>query len=918
MSMRIAPMRPDRDRDAAQRAPGSVRWSSFSVARELAMASLVPTLVGVLGCVDLPAIERGTCGNRIVEAGEDCDSYEKGFVCRAPGSDFECRFDCTPTDSDPNRTCPIGYGCGSDGVCRSATGELELLGSQATEAPFLMLLADLDGGGTDDIVAAARSGTTVFHTGRDGVIQSSLLLSNLPSVPAVAQLTEDTIADVLLGYLALTGVGVMQGQRDGALLATAYAPYRSEPYDLAYVFAMEAIPTLLGEFASGDELIVYHDSQLTDAFAAAPIMATPRDVTRLAGSPVVGKLAQDLACEQVVLAYRDASAVDVLSPCAGGLGDVRYNHQAGSLEPELVFPSVTLADGATVEQPGARLTLLNDDDQLDLMVFTSEGVQFAFGMGDGHFNSLPILASDAEPDDSTISVDFSLDGPDATLLEATDLNDDGAVDFITPRFIALSTTLGNEVEYGGVANYGTPWDTTLIADFNGDGRRDVVTASTQSTRLQLHTVSAGGEMATYEVQLSGAPHHTALGDFDGNGIYDVVYAREAGDDADQDVLFALFGEPFSVFAPEVSLGRLHAIESLVPMQIPFMPDAIDDLVAVLEPDSKGRRDVAMFFGRTSRRLESPFSFVLDDQDAQVVAVAAGDVDGDEHADVCATTYLTDSGNTRMDLWMVPSTGDAELAADEVRHARLPEDISTIGGRLVSVDLDQDGVSEMLLVGPTLEDPPRGAFTVARFQDDDVVLDDPQYTDEVFLHDSSGQVSLANVGQERPRSGLPGDETDVLTADVDGDGDSDVLALGVDVEQQERVLVVVPNDDGSLDVRGRRVIREVTDGTTTMPLPVPCPFAIIEADADPEPEVAIGLYGQVVVLNLDLESEMLVARRALPMRENNVSDGASSSSAGGAERFTALAAGDVDGDGVEDLAAGTLSGIDVYRGVPTLE
>jgi len=38
------------------------------------------------GCADLPAITHGTCGNAVLDPGEDCDSFaSNGQFCRPAG-----------------------------------------------------------------------------------------------------------------------------------------------------------------------------------------------------------------------------------------------------------------------------------------------------------------------------------------------------------------------------------------------------------------------------------------------------------------------------------------------------------------------------------------------------------------------------------------------------------------------------------------------------------------------------------------------------------------------------------------------------------------------------------------------------------------------------------------------------------------
>ena len=64
----------------------------------MAKLVLIVASVAAIGCFDLPAIPTNTCGNGILEPGEDCDT----FANPALGSDLtctaSCRYACTPGD----------------------------------------------------------------------------------------------------------------------------------------------------------------------------------------------------------------------------------------------------------------------------------------------------------------------------------------------------------------------------------------------------------------------------------------------------------------------------------------------------------------------------------------------------------------------------------------------------------------------------------------------------------------------------------------------------------------------------------------------------------------------------------------------------------------------------------------------------
>lgn len=108
----------------------------------------------VAGCADIPRFEPDTCGNLVVEAGEDCDTFAdpdrgEALSCGpADGSPSACRYLC-----GGDARCPEGWVCSADLTCRHPDGRFVL-----ADDPALILradqleLADLTGDGVQEVV----------------------------------------------------------------------------------------------------------------------------------------------------------------------------------------------------------------------------------------------------------------------------------------------------------------------------------------------------------------------------------------------------------------------------------------------------------------------------------------------------------------------------------------------------------------------------------------------------------------------------------------------------------------------------------------------------------------------------------------------------------------------------------------------
>src|SRR5260221_3817009 len=115
-------------------------------------------LVAAADCADIAPMTRDVCGNGIVEPAnaEECDTYPSG-TCGEPTMLGACRYRCVFGSNEV--TCPDGFGCGADGICRRGSTSYEP-GSNVTHAAVERLArGDFDGDSRGDLVTVGDEGT---------------------------------------------------------------------------------------------------------------------------------------------------------------------------------------------------------------------------------------------------------------------------------------------------------------------------------------------------------------------------------------------------------------------------------------------------------------------------------------------------------------------------------------------------------------------------------------------------------------------------------------------------------------------------------------------------------------------------------------------------------------------------------------
>src|SRR5437588_8670878 len=103
------------------------------------------------GCTSFEPIARNTCGNGLLEPGEDCDSNDPRCV--------RCAVLCAS-----NADCPTSdYTCGTDGECHAPGGALAQPVVAGTFEVGDLRITDVDHDGAGDVVGVGTTSIVIRH-----------------------------------------------------------------------------------------------------------------------------------------------------------------------------------------------------------------------------------------------------------------------------------------------------------------------------------------------------------------------------------------------------------------------------------------------------------------------------------------------------------------------------------------------------------------------------------------------------------------------------------------------------------------------------------------------------------------------------------------------------------------------------------
>jgi FG-GAP repeat protein len=853
----------------------------------------------VFGCSNLEPIAADVCGNHVVERGvhEECDG---GPGCGAPEGIAPCRFSCDAAE------CPEGYGCGLDQVCRRPSGDFLLVPTTFDDQTRKLVVADADGDGHDDVLRVGAEHTALEFYGDAAEVAAATTLGYsdvTPGNPLLEDLNGDGRRDLGLAVgeaFVSQGLGVYRLREDRGLDPTVYVSLPIQGQSLRAVHAYVLPPYLDDEalaFVDGFLLgISPNNSEPVLVNQDAPIHAAKID------GIVAAHFAAGSACDRLVVGEGDATAVYVINPCfesVDELGNPTVEWRSAFHPADVTMINLPGAGRVRDYDPvqktlGRRQAIFavdwNFDGALDVAVTPKappDAMFVALGDGNGNF-ATPTVEQlyDRYPDlnacagtvaEGDQGMEKPCAPPDSSPLDFADFNGDGAPDLVREDGIYL---------FGGFFSWTCTchWLDVVVQDFDGNGTMDVAGSNFDDEGIEFLNGAGTGAFTRATLSTQGEAMQMVGGDFDGDLVNDLVFFEEVPvGDEDVTSLSVAFGRSAGPPEQPIIVGQIPEMRQIVAGRI-VGGDSASDLALIAATEGTADLSLAFVPGTSSRELTAPF-YLSVPVSANPIATAMlatvvgsfGGAEGERTFGFITRDVDFDSFGYQRP-WLLTAIGDAQLAASVGAYDTLEAGYYCDPCVAVAVDLDGDGVDEMVSLGDRafglgeivahVHTVGEGGFELA---------EDVDFTDFLFILDAPP-----------------------IAADLDADGRKDLVTVGVGWDP----LTFQPI--GSAQVV---VFWNEGDGTLHRPLGVdiagsPLALALIELDGDPLPEVIVGFEDGYGVVQVAPGRELAtVAVDELP----NIKGGKP-------PQGRRLGVGDLDGDGVQDLVVAGPQDQAVLRGV----
>lgn len=623
--------------------------------RSFLLLALLPLLV-TPACLELQTLEQGVCGNGVVDSGEDanglptgedCDGHAQGdFSCRPPTGTWPCSFNCF------EGKCPVGYGCGTDDVCRRPVPTFGLAPfthgpSQAQE----LYSGDFDADGRTDILGVEPGRARINFVGDTDVLQQvSVPALARPAIGRLGALTTpdeegislDTTDDLVIPLNI--GVGSLLSNGDRTFTPKTYGSisFGAIPFPLVDMMppvlsrVVQAVPVafdaVAGDNNPGDETAALlaveptDGSTTNDGFFASFSSGGSGLVFRvkdtppyaLSGPPVMADFDKDL-CKEIVFPrfppgdapIGSTSKVDVYKTCVLSIKGYDWMRYGNGIDPVMV----TLDTGGLIVGP-AFAHDVNTDGNEDLLFtvvvtvgdFSELQLRVAYSLGNGQFDSHDPSAGPVFGDEKA--------GPlavlDSSPLAVGEMNGDGRPDVVTGTHILLGKQGKGPEEplaFDAVYQSGRLWSEAYITNLNGDGFADVVACTDGTPDIDVLTGNGTILPNPFKISTDGTVANLKVGDFDGDLIPDLAFQNALTDQSS--LLMISYGRTSGGPEDPSQIGEFADIQAIATGSVLQLgADSISDLGVV--SNISGELSLSFFPGAGNRVMQTPYLLTVAD------------------------------------------------------------------------------------------------------------------------------------------------------------------------------------------------------------------------------------------------------------------------------------------------------------------
>lgn len=825
------------------------------------------------GCTPLPDLQLDVCGNYVVDEGEDCDIHVTApHFCVGPGEPNECHYTC----GTEGVTCPEGFGCGQDGVCRRSSFTFNLeAAAQGYVWPTAMRTGDFDLDGNGDLLLLGptdsfgyRASRVLFSQGFSLRAGLSMLPTQLASPAIGAGAGDGPLRDI--AFAGFEGVALLRGNLDRTADFIVFPTIALPPSAHVRIVIGDALPD-----RSGDEIVaLIENANGASELSGIEFGQPPLKLTMAAGgehdlAQPHGMIAQRFDesdnCAQIVVAYRDASSVEVFTPCRKVAGAFEWN--VGG-----TFESIQLQPPAKIDS-GVVGTDIDLDGHRDLVIGAAGRTYVAYGLGNGTFisNTTGGVANEAAPYDLPLIAGGASGFP----LAIADLNADGKPDFVIQKGIVLSNDLGYNFAY---SNLGAPWSEALVANLNANALPDIATVVDGALDVHFLNNAGAGVFGEATLATEGMPKHLVAGDFDGDLLQDLAFSEAIAQEGQlSDHLSFSFGSPYGAPTPPTVSGEVGTLGEIIVGRIsgPSGSDPMSEIGIVVEGNDGRADSIALLPGRASRAIFSTLPLRTGPILHLPVSLAFGHF-GTGTADIAALATNTMDG--RLSLFRIEAFEEEGFsvpeASDPLPANFIPVDAGNgvnlrYGAIVATADFNDDRVDEVLVVG-AYADLQQAAFALANYDT------------------SNGKFNLVDAQVFEGRITI---DSTMFINDLDGDGNPDIVLTTGSYDAPAELIVVWGDGSAHVPDLNQNLQRLLLDqmGITA---------ATVLRSPSGRGKMLLASTQKRTYL-LELTADRSWKRTEIPQ-------------IGSARAFGII---DFDRDGVEDLAVQLEDGLELIRSIP---